>query len=224
MKYISIGAVLNKGTEHVLDVTHGGMQFRLTGEKARLWLNGRLGFAEAFNPMYLNLLEQLFKMGLVIKCDGSRAEEFRALCKCTIVPAECKYPYWFLRTDEKLALQRIRNAGLVLSMAELVYLIDRNVPFEETLLGSGNAQALVERIYTKDTVYNNILENQMERAPSRNRVAKAVLGLLRKKRIVLLYAHAQESSKQVAITKYDEAFTNPGGGLYGNVVPFVKSG
>ena len=36
MKYISIGAVLNEGTEHILDVTHGGAQFRLTGEKARL--------------------------------------------------------------------------------------------------------------------------------------------------------------------------------------------
>ena len=186
MKYISIGAVLNEGTEHILDVTHGGAKFRLTGEKARLWLNGRLGFAEAFNPMYLNLLEQLFKMGLVIKCDGSRAEEFRALCKCTIVPAECNHPYWFLCSDEKTVLQWIRSAGLVLSIAELVYLIDRNVQMEEKLLGSGNAQALVERIYTRDTVYNNILENQMERAEARDRTVKAVMELLRKKRIVLL--------------------------------------
>ena len=186
MKYISIGAVQNKGTEHILDVTHGGVRFRLTGEKARLWLNGRLGFAEAFNPMYLNLLEQLFKMGLVIKCDGSRAEEYRAVCKCTIVPTERKHPYWFLRADEKVALQWIRNTGLVLSMAELVYLIDRNVPMDGKLLGKDNAQALVERIYTRDTVYNNILENQMERADARKRTVKAVLKLLRKKRIVLL--------------------------------------
>ena len=42
--------------------------------------------------------------------------------------------------------------------------------------------------------------------------------------MTLYYAHAQESSKQAAITRYDEAFSNPGGGLYGNVVPFVKSG
>ena len=41
--------------------------------------------------------------------------------------------------------------------------------------------------------------------------------------MTLYYAHAQESSKQAAISKYDEAFSNPGGGLYGNVVPFVKS-
>lgn len=186
MKYISIGAVLNEGTEHILDVAHGSAKFRLTGEKARLWLNGRLGFAEVFNPMHLNMLEQLFKMGLVVKCDGSRAEEFRALTKCTIVPAEREHPYWFLRPLEKTILQWLRNAGLVLSMAELVYLIDRNVPMEDKLLGSEHAQALVERIYTKDTVFNNILENQMERAEVRDRVVKAVLELLRKKRIVLL--------------------------------------
>lgn len=186
MKYISIGAILNEGTEHILDVTHGGHQFRLTGEKAAAWLKGRLGFAEVFSPMHLNLLEQLAKMGLVIKCDGSRTEEFRALTKCTIVPAECKHPYWFLRPDEKTVLQWLRNAGLVLSMAELVYLMDRKVPMEEKLLGSGNAQALVERIYTRDTVYNNILENQMERAKARDDTVKAVLALLRKKRIVLL--------------------------------------
>ena len=36
MKYISIGAVLKEGTEHILDVAHGGAQFRLTGDKATL--------------------------------------------------------------------------------------------------------------------------------------------------------------------------------------------
>ena len=186
MKYISIGEVLKEGTEHILDVAHGGAQFRLTGDKATLWLNGRLGFADVFNPAQLVTLEQLYKMGLVIKCDGSGAQEYRALTKCTIVPAECDHPYWFLRDTEKTVLQWLRNAGLVLSMAELVYLMDRNVPMEEKLLGSGNAQALVERIYTKDTVFNNILENQMERAEARGKVVNAILGLLRKKRIVLL--------------------------------------
>ena len=186
MKYISIGAVLKEGTEHILDVAHGGAQFRLTGDKATLWLNGRLGFADVFNPAQLVTLEQLYKMGLAIKCDGSGAQEYRALTKCTIVPAEREHPYWFLRPQEKTVLQWLRNAGLVLSMAELVYLVDRNVPMDEKLIGSVNAQALVERIYTRDTVYNNILENQMERADAKDHVVKAVLELLRKKRIVLL--------------------------------------
>lgn len=186
MKYISIGAVMTEGTEHILDVAHGGNKFRLTGEKARLWLNGRTGFAEVSNPMHWNILEQLYKMGLVIKCDGSSAEAFRALTKCTLVPAENAHPYWFLNPMEQRTLKWLRNSGLVLSMAELTYLIDRDIPMEDRLLGKENAQALVEQIYTKDTIFNSILENQMERTQARDRVVKAIVGLLRKKRLVLL--------------------------------------
>ena len=47
-------------------------------------------------------------------------------------------------------------------------------------------QTLVERIYTKDTIFDNILENQMERAEKRDYVVKLVLRLLKKKRIVRL--------------------------------------
>ena len=42
--------------------------------------------------------------------------------------------------------------------------------------------------------------------------------------MTMYYAHAQESSKQEAISRYDEAFSAPGGGLYGNVIKLVKSG
>ena len=87
---------------------------------------------------------------------------------------------------ERTVLQWLREAGLVLSMAELVYLIDRKVPIHPGFLGSNNAQRLVERIYTKDTIFDNILENQMERSKARDQTVKAILNLLRKKRIVLL--------------------------------------
>ena len=51
---------------------------------------------------------------------------------------------------------------------------------------SSNAQNLVERIYTRDTIGDNILEHQMERSDARELVTKTVLCLLRKKRLVLL--------------------------------------
>ena len=41
--------------------------------------------------------------------------------------------------------------------------------------------------------------------------------------MTMYYAHAQESSKQDAIKRYSEAFSSRGGGLYGNVLPFVKT-
>ena len=40
--------------------------------------------------------------------------------------------------------------------------------------------------------------------------------------MTMYYAHAQESSKQAAISRYDEAFSAPGGGLYGSVLTFVN--
>lgn len=186
MKYISIGAVMTEGTEHNLVVCRGSNKFTLTGDLAAAWLGGRLGFAEANKSTEEQAVRQLIRMGLaVISRDYSMAE-YRTLTQCTIVPAERKYPYFGVYGMERTVLQWLREAGLVLSMAELVYLIDRNVPLEPKYLGSDNTQALVERIYTKDTIFDNILENQMERAAKREQTVAAVLALLRKKRIVLL--------------------------------------
>lgn len=186
MKYISIGAIVTEGTEYRVTVCRGGHKFTLTGDQASVWLNGRKGFANAELPAEQKSLEQLLRMGLVIKSDDYPIAEYRTLTQCTIVPADRKYPFWGISGLERTILQWLREAGLVLSMAELVYLIDRNVPMHPSFLGSNNAQKLVERIYTKDTIFDNILENQMERAPARDQTVQAVLKLLRKKRIVLL--------------------------------------
>lgn len=186
MKYISIGAVMTEGTEHRLTVCRGTNKFTLTGEHASIWLNGRSGFANTQNPTEDTALEYLIRIGLAIKSSEYAIAEYRTLSQCTIVPADRKHPFWCLSDTEKTVLRWLREADLVLSMAELVYLIDRNVPLEAKYLGSDNAQNLVEQIYTRDTIFDNILENQMERAAMREKTVNAVLSLLRKKRIVLL--------------------------------------
>lgn len=186
MKYISIGAVMAEGTEYRLTVCRGMNKFTLTGEQAAVWLNGRLAFADTKKPTEDQALEYLIRIGLAIKSSDYAIAEYRTLTQCTIVPADRKYPFLALSGLEKTVLQWLREAGLVLSMAELVYLIDRNVPLEPKYLGSNNTQNLVERIYTRDTIFDNILENQMERAAMREKTVNTVLSLLRKKRIVLL--------------------------------------
>ena len=40
MKYISKGLVVEGSTEHILKIQRGGYEFQLTGDRARLWLNG----------------------------------------------------------------------------------------------------------------------------------------------------------------------------------------
>ena len=186
MKYISIGAVMHEGSEYILDVCRGGNSFRLTGERAALWLNGRQGFATAVKHTELQALEHLVRMGLAVKADGSAAEEYRILTQCTLVPADRKFPYWGLTNLEKTVLRWLREAGLLLSMAELTFLMDRGIELREELLGKENIHALVHTIYTSDTICDNILENQMEAAASQRDTVRIVLSLLKKQRIVLL--------------------------------------
>ncbi|MBQ7898399.1 MAG: hypothetical protein IJ307_00935 [Bacteroidales bacterium] len=186
MKYISLGAVLESSTEHIVKVSHCGIDYTLTQELASLWLDGRFRFAEAGNPIEMKALNQLYRMGLVMTADDSEAGEYRALTRCRMVPVKRKNPHLGLRGDEKTVMLWLREAGLVLTMAELTYLMDRKVRPELGLLGQENKQALVERIYTKDTIFDNVLENQMEHVPSREKTVKLVLGLLKKKHIVML--------------------------------------
>ena len=47
MKYISKGLVVEGSTEHILKIQRGGYEFQLTGNRARLWINGRFGVADA---------------------------------------------------------------------------------------------------------------------------------------------------------------------------------
>jgi len=125
-------------------------------------------------------------MGLVIITENVLEGEYRALTKIKLVQVGSKNPYAGLSAQEKTALKWIRETGLVLSMAELVYLMEHDIAPEPKYLGQKNVQTLVERIYTKDTIFDNILENQMERAACRDQIVKLVLKLLKKKRIVLL--------------------------------------
>lgn len=186
MKYISLGAVMEPSTEHIVKVSHCGIDYTLTQELASLWLDGRFGFAEAENPIEMRALNQLYRMGLVVTADESDAREYRALTHCRAVPVKRKNPYAGLAGDEKTIMIWLREADLLLTMAELVFLMDRQVQPELSLLGQENKQALVERIYTSETIFDNVLENQMEHVPSRDRTVRAVLSLLKKKHIVLL--------------------------------------
>ena len=186
MKYISIGSVNRPSTEHIVYVSHCGYDYTLTADLAAVWLDGRFGFDQVRNQLQTKALRQLERMGLVVITEDVLEGEYRALTKVRLVPAKSKNPYLGLSRNEKTALKWITETGLVLSMAELVYLMERDIEPDARYLGQENLQQLVERIYTKDTIFDNILENQMERAEKRDQVVKLVLSLLKKKRIVLL--------------------------------------
>lgn len=185
-KYISIGAVAKPSTEHILYISHCGIDYTLTGDLAAMWLDGRFGFDAARNKIQEKTLDQLCRMGLVIVTEDILEGEYRALTRVRLVPSKAKNPYAGLSNKEKTILTWIRETGLVLTMAELVYLMEHNIAPEPKYLGQENIQRLVERIYTQNTICDNILENQMEHAACRDEIVKLVLKLLKKKCIVLL--------------------------------------
>lgn len=186
MKYISIGVVMAPSTEHILKVSHYGTEFTLTGDLARLWLDGRYGFANSETPIEHKALSQLKRMRLVITTNPYKVGEYRALTQCMIVPTEKKGPDFSLNAEEKNILVWLREAGLRLTMAELIYLRERKIPPTLDLLGTENRQRLVERIYNIDNIFDNLLEDQMELSKLRKETVSLILELLRKKKIVLL--------------------------------------
>lgn len=188
MKYISKGIVVEGSTEHILHLTRCGCDFQLTGEQAFLWLNGRFGFDEVEdeNPILKKAAAQLQRQELIEIAEDEPAGAYRALTRCMIVPAKANGIRVPLAPKEKQLLKWISEAGLRLSMAELVFLAEHRMAPEERWLGEEKRQELTEAIYTQETIFDNILEVQMEHAEKRDEAVELVLALLKKKRILLL--------------------------------------
>lgn len=188
MIYISKGLVCKGSTEALLTISHSGKEFQVTGRLAVLWQNGRLGFNQTQTPQEDSALRQLVRMGLAeYEQEDTPVARYRILSRCILCPA--KYTGVAVPTQfstEKTALIWLRKAGLRLTTAELVFLLENKIAPQEQLLYEKNRQALVETIYTVDTIEDNILEVQMERASIRDAAVETIVLLLRKKKIVLL--------------------------------------
>ena len=129
MKYISKGIVAEGSTEHILKIQRGGYEFQLTGDRARLWLNGRFGVADAdgTNPRYVKELLHLKRVGLTEPAGEEPEGVYRALTQCVLVPAKAGKLRAPLNPLESQTLQWLREAGLRLTMAELVCLQEHGI-------------------------------------------------------------------------------------------------
>lgn len=187
MMYLSKGIVCNGSTEQLLRVNRGGYEYELHGKEAALWLNGRFGIAKPASPAEERVLEHLQRMGLAeCEYEETALAKYRILTNCVLCPTKRHGIHFPLSGLEQQIMLWLTKAGLRLSTAELVYLVDRKVTPREHLLYVSNRQALVERIYTVDTIADNVLENQMAAAVLRDDVVQALLQLIKKKRLVVL--------------------------------------
>jgi len=186
MLYLSKGMVIKQSTEQMLCVTYCGIDYMLTGIGARLWLDGRFGVKEtqdAGQDMHLRKLQQL---GLVeLSEETGMLASYHLLTRCIICPAKLKSVRKPLSSTENKAWRWIKGAGLRLTIGELTKLFAEGLEPAPDLLGKVNAQALTMRLYASDPIFDTTLEIQMEHSPKRDGTVNAVLGLLRKKRIIL---------------------------------------
>ncbi len=187
MLYISKGMVLDQPKEQILEVSHCGVKHMLTGIGAQLWLDGRFGIEETNDERKIRHLCELQRLGLVETSEevGSLAM-YRLLTRCIICPAKSKTIRSLLSPMEKRMWKWISKAGLRLTIGELVKLVTDGVMPSPNLLGKDQAQDLTLRIYAGDLTFETTPDLQMETSPKRDAVASAVLGLLRKRRLIMI--------------------------------------
>ena len=185
MIYLSKGIVQKGSTEQLLFVLYGGQKVELTGNTAAAWLNGRFNFAEAFgrNEAPVTYLQKLGRVET--ETDKYELSRYRIASRCIFCPSDTTGPS-VLRAMDKEILQWLKNAGVRLTVAELVYLIENGINPTQDLLYTDNRQRLIERIYTVDTIADNLLENQMETAKCRDAVVQSLMRLLKKKLVLVL--------------------------------------
>ena len=188
MIYLSKGVVCKGSAEDKLHIAHGNAVLKLDSTESEIWQNGRFEISEIpETDKYKNVFRSLYNKGLLEYEHGDDdVLRYRLLSKCICCPARTKGLQKPISKNEKYLLKWLAGAGLRLSTAELIYLVENEIKPVSSLLSSENRQSLVETIYTKDNIYDNILETQMEKAKCRDDVVKTLLSLLKKKRIVVL--------------------------------------
>lgn len=188
MKYISKGAVLRPCTEEILYVSRCGREYALTKPMSTLWLEGRFRVSHTISEFEEAKLAHLQNIGLVeVAGDGEATEIYRMISRCIILPAKPKLNRrCFLKQSERYLWTWISLSGMHLTMAELIFLASNGVRPDAALLGPGNLQSLTERIYSAEASPERLLDTEMEKAADRDAVVNALLGLLRKKHLVLV--------------------------------------
>ena len=188
MLYLSKGMVQPESSTGNLLLERGWKRFRLQGMEAAVWLKGRFGFMVTESGAEEQAVLHLAGKGLAeTEEETSPVSRYRILTRCVCCPAEQKgHRSSRLDRQERQIYTWMQKAGIRLSVAELIFLMEHGVTAESGMLGAGNRQKLVEAIYTKDSIQDNLLEQQMEKAGCRDEVVGILMNLLEKKKILIV--------------------------------------
>lgn len=182
MIYLSKGVLVVSAAGKAVRIARGSEKFILSEKESELWHRGHLDFSTVTAEGDKPVLKKLINMSLAEAEENENMEaEYSILTRCICCPVKPSVKDRRLSEEEKTVLYWLRNAGLRLTTAELVYLTENRIKAESWLIGAKNRQSLVETIYTPDTIADNILESNMAKAGCRDSVVRTLMGLLRKK-------------------------------------------
>ena len=188
MLYISKGMVCPESETGNLFLERGNQKFQLQGREAAVWLKGRFGFDMTESEAEEQAVRYLAGDGLAeMEVEADSVYKYRILTRCVFCPVkQNRHMSSRLSGLERQLDTWMRKAGIRLSVAELVFLQEHRITADSGMFGIRNRQKLIETIYTKDNIQDNLLEHQMEQAECCDEVVEALMQLLKKKKIVIV--------------------------------------
>jgi len=186
MVYISKGIVYKESRVNNIHVSRCGGKYNLLDNQAKLWLAGRFRLAYAVDYAGQSTIRELESLGLVEITELNKTASYRLLTNCVICKENPVASFSLLNKREKLVWKWIRNIGFKLTISELVYLVEQNIMPGPEFFGEKNWHNLIHAIYTPETMADCMLNAKMAESSARNSTVSAILGLLKKKHIILV--------------------------------------
>lgn len=186
MMYLSKGITAKGANQDIFYVSHCGRVFALGPEQAKLWQAGQHGPQKV--PVGMErLIQCMAGSGIVtVTEETGKLAKYRLLTSCVICPEHDAPTAWVRPGRDRRIWTWIEQAGLRLTASELVRLEEQGAQPTPTLLGGEGRQQLTELVYSRESIFDGILETAMEHSPVRDVCVASLLRLLRAGRLHLI--------------------------------------
>lgn len=186
MIYLSIGVLQENPTKEKCMVKCGSRITELTGDVLNVWLKGRLKFAEC-DAEKTEIVEELSNNGLVVVGEENDYDtKYIMFYRCLVSSAKTEKKVE-MTENEKDVYQWLRFSPLMLDIAELLSLYERNLKVNFKYIGKDKGQDLIKLIlepHGPNKDYNFL--NKMYYSVKRDELVDIFTSLLSKGRLILI--------------------------------------
>lgn len=185
MMYLSKGAPANQKWDGVYRVSRCGTVYELWPRLAKIWGRGRTRPVQVV-PEDERAVKRLAEAGLVtVTEEEGSLGAFRLLIDCVLCPSWLPRLRLPLHGRERRVWTWLSQAGLRLTASELIRLEEQGIRPAPELLGEDGRQELTEAIYLNTSIFDGVLDTEMEHSKARDETVAAILKLLKTRRLVL---------------------------------------